>query len=142
MMFTAVLWQGINFNGQTAYEFDDSLTIHNQTSWISAMTNNGSDSTVAIEGYNMTLGVDTTMGFYMLLIAVIAIALVAGFNLVGTGWSDVTVKLIVKGALFYGLWGILSLLGIKGFEIIPFGFGWLMYLFMTLVFTIGVADTI
>lgn len=101
----------------------------------------GTPQTMDIEGYDVTAGFDLQTGVIAVVIVVMAIGVVAGISVLGSGLSDVSVTVIYKSVFFYTLWLLLSVFGLQGITIIPV-FGWVFYFFLTLVYSLGVVQQV
>ena len=65
----------------------------------------------------------------------------AGFSFLGVGLNAVSVLAIFKATAYMGLWSVVSVLGSCLLLAIPI-FGVLLFLFLTLVYSIGVFQSI
>lgn len=138
LAFTAVFYQAIAFDAQDNYLDDAEYT--NSSSIYGGMVENETETSLEMEGYEMTVGIDAVDGVFVVLIASIAIAVVSGIRVLGSGLSDFTVRLITFVGIFYCFWLFFSLFAIEAFSLFPFGFGWMIYVVMTLVYSAGVVQ--
>lgn len=94
----------------------------------------------SINAYNAgDLNISITNDTYMILaviVGLIVLAGVAGFKVLSSGESDVSVKVIVLGTGLLTLWGILSLAAYSLIVSIPI-FGIIFYFGLTIAYTIG-----
>ena len=114
------------------------------------------NDTIAIyyfEGYSNAVGNCTVGGnasnFYanlgagllVVVSATVAVTCIAGFSFLGVGLNAVSVLAIFKATAYMGLWSVVSVLGSCLLLAIPI-FGVLLFLFLTLVYSIGVFQSI
>lgn len=140
LMFTAVLYQAVALSQES--DFGSDVTYANSSSVGAGLVQNGSSTSAEMEGYSMSVGIDPLYGVFVVLIASVAIAVVAGIQVLGSGLSEFSVKMVVKTGLFYCFWLFFSLFAVEAYALFPFGFGWLMYVTMTVVYSFGVVDTV
>jgi hypothetical protein len=85
-------------------------------------------------------------GFLVILFVVVSVAVIAGFNLLGSGLNAASIYILFKAASYTIVWMILSGLAIPLFygtnQAIPAPFGSLFYLVLSLVFLIGIYESI
>ncbi len=84
-------------------------------------------------------------GLLALLIGFVAIGVTIGISILGSGLSESSQNILYKSIVYYAIWGIFSVfaynMGVIGISNIP-TFGSLIYLFMTIVYTVGVQQQI
>lgn len=80
--------------------------------------------------------VEMTTGVIALIIAMSAVAVLAGLRLFSSGLSETSIKIIYNSTVYYGLWGIFSALSYPLFLAIPIlgVFGWFI---LTLIYSLG-----
>jgi len=100
-------------------------------------TLDGTESELEIEGGSLNIDFTMSVGLIVIIISAIALGLI-GINVLGSGLSDNSVKIIWNGIIYYGLWGIFSALGFNVFTLIPVGFGLLIWFILTMVYSLGV----
>lgn len=100
---------------------------------------NGSVSEVALQGGVFDFYIDPTLGAIVLFTTVIAILVIAGITVVGTGLS--TSNAIAWTGVYLGLWALISVVG-SGFIRSIDVFGWLIYLMITFMYVIGVVQNL
>lgn len=98
-------------------------------------TYNGTDYDYEVESQG--LYIDTEAGLWMVVVGTVALICVVGIAVFGSGMSDVSVKAVLSSAGWYGFWILFSVLASAMFNAIPL-FGWALYIFMTLIFSLGV----
>lgn len=99
-------------------------------------TVNQSTSFYNISNVSAMFYIDEFAGGLVILIAIMIIAVIIGINIFGFGLSDQSVKILTIGLTYYGIWSIFSVLSyslIVSIEVI----GSLIYIILTIVFTIG-----
>lgn len=139
MIFSSVLYQSIAL-GVTDEHFGADFRTYYDNQTGSGVLDNGTEVQLGVDDTDVTVGFDVTTGVFALFIAVVAVAVVSGITVLGSGLKEVSVKMIIKGVMFYGLWAIISLYGVEGYALMPMGIGWIIYLIYTCVFTIGVFE--
>lgn len=104
-------------------------------------TLNGTTQELSQQQQSSSFAVDMTTGLIALIIGLVAVGVVAGIRVLGSGLSEFSVNLIYKAVVYYGLWGMFSALAIDGFISIPF-FGAFFWLGLTLVYSLGFFQSI
>lgn len=97
---------------------------------------NESSSSYDISDIGATFYIDEFTGALVIIIAIMIIAVIIGLQIFGSGLSDQSVKILSIGITYYGIWSIFSVLSyelIISIEVI----GVLLYIVLTIVFTIG-----
>ena len=97
---------------------------------------NGTDTTVSIGEFSLILDFNMTTGL-VIIIAVATVLGLIGLNVLGSGLSDRSVKIIWNGIVYYGLWAIFSVFAIAGVLSIPY-FGGFLWFLLTFIYTLGV----
>lgn len=89
------------------------------------------------------IGID---GLLALIIGMLTLGTVLGIHFLGSGLSDSTINIIYKSVLFYAIWGIFSVFALGtgniGILSIPMQMGTIMYIFLTLIYSIGIQQQI
>lgn len=83
--------------------------------------------------------IDPVFGAIGILIVFIAIAGLVGIQILGSGLSDASVRIITASIIYGGLWAILSVLAMPLIFLIEV-FGSMIYVALTLGFLVGVVD--
>ncbi len=99
-------------------------------------TLNEEESQLRQEAADAAFTVNMTAGFIALIIGLVAVGVVAGIHVLGSGLDTYSVQLIHKATVYYGLWGVFSALALTGLITIPF-FGAFFWLGITLVYSLG-----
>lgn len=82
-----------------------------------------------------TFDVNQSMGLIALVIALMAMAVVVGLRVLGSGTSNSLV--LVLGTAYLGVWGIFSVLSLPLITSIP-NFGNFFYFILTIMYTLGI----
>ena len=101
---------------------------------------NGTGSTIGLDSSTL-FNIDPVIGFTATIIVIVALASVLGIQLFGSGLSPATVRVMIIGISYTGIWIVFSLLGeplISSIEI----FGGLLYVTLTIGYVIGVVQKI
>lgn len=104
---------------------------------------NETDTTYSQDSYNINFIVE--MGIYSLIVIAVGCAIIAlvGLNIVGSGLTDESVKIIYQTTVHYIIWGVISTFGgFSALQLMPYGFGLLLYFIITLVYTVGIIQSI
>lgn len=112
------------------YEGSQSQTL------IANQTLNTEESQLEIEQGNLSLDFTMTTGIIVIIVGAIVLGLI-GINVLGSGLSDYSIKIIWNGIVFYGLWFLFSALGFNFFNSIPI-IGIVLWISLTLVYSLGV----
>lgn len=80
-----------------------------------------------------------SMGFLLLVAGVMAGVTVAGIHVLGIGISETSIKGVVFGCFFIGLWLIVSIVPYKMFSDIPL-YGYLGYAILSFIYTLGMLE--
>jgi len=78
------------------------------------------------------------VGLFGVAISAIVVGVVGGIDVVGSGLSEHSVKLLSNSVLYFGLWGIFSSIAIPLILEIPMYFGVFIYAILTLMYIVGV----
>jgi len=90
-------------------------------------------------GISGSFNIDVIAGAIAIIIVIAVIGIGIGINVLGSGLSETTVKLIITAISYTGLWALLSVLASPLlFEIEVFG--GVIYIALTLGYTIGVVN--
>ena len=104
-------------------------------------TLNEEESKYIKETSSAVFDINMTTGIIALIIGLVAVGVIAGIRILGSGLSEYSVKLIHKSTVYYGLWGIFSAFSFVAFESIPF-FGLFIWLGLTLIYSLGFFKTL
>ena len=128
LAFLSVLFGG-DFIG---YIIDESIS--------GTATTNITDTTVIDWATKeVEFNIDPITGMISVLIAIAVFTILIGIQILASGLSDVSVKAMMVGVIYTGLWGVLSVLSIeviKSIELI----GSLIYVLLTVGYAIGVFE--
>lgn len=103
---------------------------------IGNQTLNEAESELELEQGSLSLDFNMTVGLVAVIIGAIALGLI-GINVLGSGLSDFSVKIIWNGIVYYGLWTVFSVLAFNLIIGIPI-FGILLWFFLTFFYSLGV----
>ena len=118
------------------------------TNWTGSLIETTIDSEALIDdvgtsfevtGTDMIFNIDPIIGALIILIGIIIFAVLIGIQVLGSGLSPESIRIIITTVLYSGMWGILSILAaplITSIEI----FGGLIYISLTIGYVIGVID--
>lgn len=90
-------------------------------------------------GYAVPVGIDSITGAIAIIIALVAIAVVVGIQILGSGISEQSIKAIIIVVGYASIWGIFSTLSLNLIIAIEI-FGTIIYLFLTILYVIGVME--
>ncbi|MFX0069874.1 MAG: hypothetical protein ACFFAO_02180 [Candidatus Hermodarchaeota archaeon] len=90
-------------------------------------------------GYGVSVGIDAITGALAVIIVLIAIAVLVGIQVLGSGISEQSVKTIIIITGYASLWGIFSVLSINLIISIEI-FGYIIYIGLTIIYAIGVMN--
>lgn len=137
LTFSAIMTQMIA-TGQYDYVRESDL---DSDPFFSNQTIDGSPQTGELEGYEVTAGFDLESGVIAIIVVMIAIGVIAGIQVLGSGLSDFSVSVIYKSVFFYSIWIIISAFGYDALGSIPI-IGSIFYFILTLFYSLGVAQQI
>jgi len=102
---------------------------------------NGSTSTFSISGQTVLFEIDAITGAIAMIIIISTIGAVAGIQVLGSGLSSESVRMILIAVSYTGIWGVLSVLSFP-LIISIVNFGQIIYIGLTILFVIGVIQKI
>lgn len=118
----------LSYNSSTTIDSQTGQLIQNKT-----LTEISTSSTNAIFDINMT------GGFIALIVTLIVVGVLAGIQVLGSGLSDSSVKLIYSSTVWFGLWGVFSGLTFVLFVSLQIA-GLIMWFGLTLIYALGFFD--
>lgn len=98
---------------------------------------NGTSNTFEMIFEDVAFALDPITGGIALIITLAAIGGVLGIQFLGSGLNDSSVRIIMIGIFYTGLWAILSVLSMNLIFAIEI-FGGLIYMILTILYAIGV----
>lgn len=101
----------------------------------------GEEDELIQETSEAEININMITGIIALIIGLIAVGVMAGVKVLGSGLDTFSVKLIFLSAVYYGLWGIFSALAFTVFLSIPF-FGVFIWFILTLIYSLGFFKTV
>lgn len=138
LAFSALMTQLIN-SEQTIYSYDDDGNTYTWDPY--NQTVNGTEIQYETEGWTVNAGFDLQTGVIAVIIVMLAVGIVAGIQVFGSGLSEISVKVIYTSIFFYTLWLLLSVFGLPSITAVPV-FGWVFYFFLTLLYSVGIVGQI
>lgn len=102
---------------------------------------NETTSSFDISSINTTFYIDEFAGALVIIITIMIIATLIGLQIMGSGLSEQSVRILTIGISYFGIWSIFSVLSyelIISIEIV----GVLIYITLTIIFTIGIIQKI
>jgi len=99
-------------------------------------TLNEEESQLRQEAADAAFNINMTAGFIALIIGLVAVGVVAGIKVLGSGLDTYSVQLIHKSTVYFGLWGVFSALAVTGFLSVPL-FGAFFWFGLTLAYSLG-----
>jgi hypothetical protein len=103
---------------------------------------NGTSTTYQQAGNSYSISITTTLGIMAILAVCEIVGTLAGIQVFGSGLSETSVRIIYKTMGLTIVWSILSVNGFLALNTIPYAIGILGYFIMTLVYAIGVINTV
>lgn len=91
--------------------------------------------------YGVNVGINEITGALAVVIALVALAVVVGIQVLGSGISEQSVKTIITVIGYASLWGVFSILSSNLIISIEL-FGLIIYLILTIIYAIGVMNKI
>jgi len=88
---------------------------------------------------NTTFYIDEFAGALVIIITIMVIACLLGLQIMGSGLSEPSVRILTIGISYFGVWSIFSILSyqlIISIEIV----GTLIYIVLTIIYTIGIIN--
>jgi len=104
----------------------------------------GIPSTFVIEGVDVVFSIDTSSlinAGIALIITIIVVAGITGIQVLGSGLSPSSVRVIILGTSYAGIWAVLSILAFNLIITIEL-FGTIIYITLTIAYAIGVINKI
>lgn len=129
LIFSAFFAQGLMLSGESR-SFSDS-------GYSGTQNDTGEESTLTVEGYDVSLGFDAEGGFLAYVLVVVTVGVVAGITVLGSGIKEFSVKVLYTTVALYGVWLLFSVIGIETLSSIPV-FGWALWFILTVVYGLGV----
>lgn len=102
---------------------------------------NGSSSQMTTETASVGLTGVVSSGVISLVVTSVALAVVSGIQIVGSGLSDTAVQAIFKSASYFGIWALFSVMALLLFAEVPV-FGYPLYFLLTFFYAVGVVGQI
>lgn len=103
---------------------------------------NGTDTQYTQAGSEYAITITETLGLMAIIAVCEIVGTIAGINVLGSGLSDTSVRIIYKTMGLTILWTVLSVPNILLLLLIPYSLGMLFYLVISLIYAIGVIQTV
>lgn len=132
ILLTISLFTQFYYYDTATFDSDETQT----QNLVANQTLNGTSQELELEQGSLDLGFNMTYGLVAVIVSAIALGLI-GLNVLGSGLSDFSVKIIWNGIVFYGLWLIFSVLSYSSIVSIP-TFGIIFWFLLTFVYTLGI----
>jgi hypothetical protein len=130
---------GLFYNNET---FDQNLASgYTSDSINGTFTENGEEKSISQDEAEYTFAINETQGIIAIVIAVSIIGSLIGIRVLGSGLSEMTVKILYNTIFFYGVWGLFSVFSLELLLLIPIG-GWIIYLLLTGILSFGIVQQI
>lgn len=101
----------------------------------------GTEKSLSTDYGEYNLATNETQGIIAIVIAVSVIGSLIGIRVLGSGLSEMTVKILYNTIFFYGIWALFSALSLQWFILIPIG-GWIIYFVLTGTLSFGIVQQI
>ena len=140
LMFVLAAFNQVMTLSSTASSIDLS---YNSSQTIDASGNvieNGTSTQIATDSAVAIFDINMTVGLIALIIGLVAVGVVAGIRFLGSGLNEFANKLIYNAAVYYGLWGIFSVLAFTFINSIPI-IGLFLWLGITIIYSFGFFET-
>lgn len=107
-----------------------------------SITDNEGEKNIDVEGIVDTdIDIDGMSAGIALLIAALAVGVIAGIKVLGSGLSDLSQRMIFLTVIYYGIWTIFSVFAWDVIEDM-LALGIMLWLVMTISYTIGFAQEV
>jgi len=138
LLFLSVFYQLVYFES-TDLTYNETLTVEsvNASQFI-----NGTETAYLSDVDAGRFDINMTSGFLALVLGLVVVGVVAGVRILGSGLSEYSVNLIHKSVVYYGIWGVLSVISYGVFLTFPFGFGIVLWFGLTFIYTLGFFQTL
>jgi hypothetical protein len=104
-------------------------------------TNTFGEGTKVVGSSFFQVGTMGALGLIGIVVALMLFATLVGVHFFGSGESDISVGMILKCTGYISLWAVFSVLGMNLLMLIPL-IGVIMYFMLTLVYVLGMVDSI
>jgi len=101
----------------------------------------GVEKSLATSGDEYEFAINETQGIIAIVIAVSLIGSLIGIRVLGSGLSEMTIKILYNTIFFYGVWALFSVFSLEWLLIIPVG-GWIIYFVLTGMLSFGIVQQI
>jgi hypothetical protein len=105
------------------------------------LSSEGLSSSATSLGSEYAFQIDELTGAIAIIVIIVSIATLVGIRVVGSGLSDQSIKTITIGITYIGIWALFSVFSMPLIIMIEV-FGTFLYIFLTIMYTIGVVQKI
>lgn len=114
----------------------------NQELNVTAVINETQQTDFQLPVIDFFFGLDPVFGALLILGTLVLIAGVVGVTVMGTGLSDSSTHKIFVSITYLGIWVMLSVFSFNSILEIPYEFGTVLYIGLTLMYVVGVIKNI
>lgn len=93
-----------------------------------------------ISSFGGEFSLSSSLGFVALVVALMALAIVVGLRILGSGTSSISVSLMITGTFYLALWGVFSVMSLELLSALDV-LGYILYLGLTLLYTVGIISS-
>jgi hypothetical protein len=131
---------GLFYNGES---FNKNLQGNYSSQAINGtFVESGTQKSLSTSGNEYNFSINETQGILAIVIAVSVIGSIIGIRVLGSGLSEMTVKILYNTIFFYGVWGLFSVFSLELLSLIPVGIGWIIYFILTCMLSFGIVQQI
>lgn len=103
---------------------------------------NGTTTTLQLGQTSNTFSIDPLLGALTWVAVIVILASALGIQVVGSGLSSISVKTIIISTAWISMFVILSLFGYPFIASIPYGFGNLLFIVLSIMYAFGIFQLI
>lgn len=130
---------GLFYNGET---FDrDLVSGYSSEAVNGTFLEDGEEKSLAIDESEYEFAINETQGILAIIIAVSVIVSLIGIRVLGSGLSEMTIKILYNTIFFYGIWALFSVFSLELLLLVPVG-GWIVYCGLTGLLSFGIVRQI
>lgn len=104
-------------------------------------TEDGTEKSLTTGGSEYGFQINNLQGMLSIVIAVSVVSSLIGIRVLGSGLSEMTVKILYNTIFFYGVWALFSVFSLSYILLIPIG-GWILYFILTGMLSFGIVKQI
>jgi hypothetical protein len=130
---------GLFYNGET---FNKNMQGNYSSVAINGtFVESGTEKSLATSENEYSFSTNETQGIMAIVIAVSVIGSIIGIRVLGSGLSEITIKILYNTIFFYGVWALFSVFSLGLLLLIPIG-GWIIYFILTGMLSFGIVQQI